>query len=556
MRAEKQRAYVNGREAYKFAMPDKIVLERMFSLLGDWLNARSQAPVPFPAARVTAAAASGASPAPAAGDLSEVILASAALLHADKLYVAPHIPESKLAAAIASYGKGMRAEDVIVLIDDTLFGGAKEGIMISKDKLAMKVMMDTPRLFFWKHTESVAIQKRKLLVNGNEIAQLVQLGEKELGPFFARLSRSLPPDVPAIAAPAAAQQLAAPAPAHVAALQVPVESQLAVIPVRPVAPIAPIAPVTPVEARPAERAEADAPGAKDKLLDTVRRLIEQNKSKIIPLLKEKGGELSMTALNDDKNILKLSGILYALLPRVVQFVLSEQSFSKFLLENRDKLVVFLIAEPPAAAKDDGMRDMPAVQQAFLEKVQRELFDPAQQEADDAWFEELMLFVLVQHMELLNAHMGQLPESIRHGRSDMKIACLRLLTYVLCVTCMSKIPRPVFEMLGEDTYFQLLGIALLYLEESSTLLKEWEIDPIDIDADGDMIALIGGLFGKPEFMELGITLNKPKDELLVAMLAEDPFRLPRGFCQTLIRQAEPIHVAWLKRMRQIEALLPD
>lgn len=229
---------------------------------------------------------------------------------------------------------------------------------------------------------------------------------------------------------------------------------------------------------------------------------------------------------------------------------------KFLLENRDKLVVFLVAEAPAVDKDDGMRDMPAVQQAFLEKVQRELFDPDQQVADDAWFEELMLFVLVQHMELLNAHMGQLPESIRHGRSDMKIACLRLLTYVLCVNCMSKIPRPVFEMLGEDTYFQLLGIALLYLEESSTLLKEWEIDPIDIDADGDMIALICGLFGKPEFMELGITLNKPKDELLVAMLAEDPFRLPRGFCQTLIRQAEPIHVAWLKRMRQIEALLPD
>lgn len=97
--------------AYKFAMPDKKVLERMFSLLGDWLNARSQDLAPLPAARATAAAATGVSPAPAAGELSDMILASAALLHADKLYVAPHIPESKLAAAIASYGKGMRAKD-------------------------------------------------------------------------------------------------------------------------------------------------------------------------------------------------------------------------------------------------------------------------------------------------------------------------------------------------------------------------------------------------------------------------------------------------------------
>ena len=43
------------------------------------------------------------------------------------MFVAPDIPKKKLQAALDSYGERLRAQDVVVLIDDTVFGGAREG---------------------------------------------------------------------------------------------------------------------------------------------------------------------------------------------------------------------------------------------------------------------------------------------------------------------------------------------------------------------------------------------------------------------------------------------
>ena len=49
----------------------------------------------------------------------------------------PHIPEKKLRNAMASYGTrgGIRPEDVLVLCDCTLFGSAKEGFLLTADRL-------------------------------------------------------------------------------------------------------------------------------------------------------------------------------------------------------------------------------------------------------------------------------------------------------------------------------------------------------------------------------------------------------------------------------------
>ena len=101
----------------------------------------------------------------------------------------------------------------------------------------------------------------------------------------------------------------------------------------------------PVKITPEKAADRPAQsGTKDKLLGYIAGAIEQNKSKIIPFLKEKTGEASMAALRNDENIEKLAGILYAFLPGFVRLALKEHMFVRFVLENRNKILDKLLLE--------------------------------------------------------------------------------------------------------------------------------------------------------------------------------------------------------------------
>lgn len=86
--------------------------------------------------------------------------------------------------------------------------------------------------------------------------------------------------------------------------------------------------------------------AKDKIMSYVSVAIEKNKSKLLPLLKDKGGE----ALKSDANIEKLAKVIYAFLPGVVRFALKEQVFVQFMLDNRSKLLGKLLEEESGAVQ--------------------------------------------------------------------------------------------------------------------------------------------------------------------------------------------------------------
>jgi hypothetical protein len=88
----------------------------------------------------------------------------------------------------------------------------------------------------------------------------------------------------------------------------------------------------------AEDAKGKDSKASEKLFGFIANAIEQNKSKIIPLLKEKTGEASLAALRNDENIEKFAVYLYAFLPSVVRLALREQVFVQFMISNRDKII--------------------------------------------------------------------------------------------------------------------------------------------------------------------------------------------------------------------------
>ncbi|SDU31058.1 hypothetical protein [Geopseudomonas guangdongensis] len=364
--------FINGRKVHKFTMPDKKDLKFCFEVLNKWISLKKKGAEKT--SSVPVAEVSGGMSDAQRSMLADVIVECASDLGVDKVFVAPNIPPSKLYAAINSYGNDIKPEQVLVLVDDTVFGSAKDGLVITDSVIAMKFMMESPKVFHWKFLESVVVAKRKLFFNGREVGQLTQLGEKELGELF-RIVDGFLKDLRSGKVDECLDGNAANAnPAPV------VEIKNSAIPTDGVAKVESKESATEISSSQAPRAisqvqnlpladraltegrvapstspravvsdqDSDAVSIEESVKNDVRvsdkvsgmisSAIEQNKSKIIPMLKEKGVELSLAALRSDENVEKLAGFLYAFLPGVVRFALKEQVFVQFVLDNRNKLL--------------------------------------------------------------------------------------------------------------------------------------------------------------------------------------------------------------------------
>lgn len=340
LEAKGAKVHLNGELVTSMSVVDKTNLQHFFALLNEWCG--------------LVRGGSAVAPLVAEGpvELSDVqvqlvvegMVTAAQRLAPERVYVKPNIPPKKLQGALASYGGTLTADEVLILIDDTLFGGAKEGLLFGRETFAMKVLMDSPRLFFWRHAETLSLSKRDLYINGRKIGALTQVGEKELGPFLLAINAALKAARAGDVHSALVDIPAPVEPDHTATDEVEVLTFI-----EPEVPVqrAPVRTVTAQPEKITKEIAADTPpksDTKDKLLGYIAGAIEQNKSKIIPFLKEKTGEASLAALRNDENIEKLAGILYAFLPGFVRLALKEHVFVRFVLENRTKILDKLLQE--------------------------------------------------------------------------------------------------------------------------------------------------------------------------------------------------------------------
>ena len=82
----------------------------------------------------------------------------------------PNIPPKKLRNALESYAPGIAPADVLVLIDDTVFGGAKEGMIITKRKLFSKQILQSPIASeLAAETKISLVRDRELHINGRKV---------------------------------------------------------------------------------------------------------------------------------------------------------------------------------------------------------------------------------------------------------------------------------------------------------------------------------------------------------------------------------------------------
>ena len=95
------------------------------------------------------------------------------------MYTAPNIPEKKLKNALRSFAPGVKAEDVLLLVDDTAFGSSKEGVIITKDAVYGKEMLERPKKISLFKNTTVSVKKSKTLcINGCDFISLTQHKDK------------------------------------------------------------------------------------------------------------------------------------------------------------------------------------------------------------------------------------------------------------------------------------------------------------------------------------------------------------------------------------------
>lgn len=344
----KRRLFINDREAYKFNIPDKDDLEVFFLLLNQWILTLDNA------VKSSVPEKSLLESIEAGENFGQLIKNAGSKLVSNKVYLRPHIPEKKLQYALNSYGSGISQEDVIILVDDTLFGSGKDGILITDNSIYIKIFSESLRVYKWCEIESIRIEKRNIYINGLHSGALVQTSEKDLGNFFEIINDFL-------CSQSNSEE------SKLSGLKISQSSESSLDQKKDFYDSAlkdtncshlreeEKALITAIETDELNSHLANGLGgaansseedtntkAKDKLLDYVANAIEQNKTKIIPLLKAKTGEASMSALRDDTNVEKLARFLYSFLPSIVRLALKEEVFIYFMLDNRNKLLDKLV----------------------------------------------------------------------------------------------------------------------------------------------------------------------------------------------------------------------
>jgi curved DNA-binding protein CbpA len=114
----------------------------------------------------------------------------------DKVYARPNIPSKKLEGGISSYAPGVSPREVIVLLDDTLFGGAKEGLLVTNDAIYSKQKFEGPRRMAFSAIQQVEPgTDSRVLINGIEFFKADLIGHAAILNFASRLSSVFKPPV-------------------------------------------------------------------------------------------------------------------------------------------------------------------------------------------------------------------------------------------------------------------------------------------------------------------------------------------------------------------------
>ncbi|WP_303747738.1 J domain-containing protein [Stenotrophomonas pigmentata] len=109
----------------------------------------------------------------------------------ERVFVAPHIPRKKLLGALDSYGERLRAQDVVVLIDDTVFGGASEGVLITETQIRRKAKFEQAEIRLLGCLTEITAQGAHIRIHGEPFITLSVPNADDLRRLFSAVSHYL-----------------------------------------------------------------------------------------------------------------------------------------------------------------------------------------------------------------------------------------------------------------------------------------------------------------------------------------------------------------------------
>jgi hypothetical protein len=104
---------------------------------------------------------------PPAVDLEAILNICRSKLKDDHVFLAPIIPRPKAEGAIQGYAGGLEYADIVALVDDTLFGKADDGMIVSRKGLFAHELGEPIQYMAGSALKTVTSSGGKLVVNGS-----------------------------------------------------------------------------------------------------------------------------------------------------------------------------------------------------------------------------------------------------------------------------------------------------------------------------------------------------------------------------------------------------
>lgn len=108
-----------------------------------------------------------------------------------RIYFSPRIPAKKLAAARGNYAADIKEEQVVALIDSTVFGGAKEGIVLTEEGMRIKDLLSSATDLRWSDARSLEVRGTAIWFNGHQVTDSTMVDKPELQRLFGAVREFL-----------------------------------------------------------------------------------------------------------------------------------------------------------------------------------------------------------------------------------------------------------------------------------------------------------------------------------------------------------------------------
>ncbi|MBD0444639.1 J domain-containing protein [Acinetobacter nosocomialis] len=114
------------------------------------------------------------------------------LRSSDNIYFAPVIPNKKLQGAMTYLPYGVGPNDVLMLIDDTVFGSAKVGMCVTEKGLFYKASFEDEQTYLFEHIQQLEAEigmiTSSILINGHDELNFSQLDKSVIRALVAFLN--------------------------------------------------------------------------------------------------------------------------------------------------------------------------------------------------------------------------------------------------------------------------------------------------------------------------------------------------------------------------------